>query len=134
MGEMAGVVSTRGGPVRLLWLVAGLLCAALGGVGVVVPGLPSTVFFILAASCFTRSSPRLEAWVLGLPGVGGLVRDYRAGLGMPHRAKVAAITAILAVGGLSAALAVTSPAARSAILAACAVGVAVITWRIPTRR
>ena len=40
---------------RVGWVVAGLACVALGGVGVVVPGLPTTVFFIGAAACFSRS-------------------------------------------------------------------------------
>ena len=31
---------------------------------IVVPGLPTTVFFIVAAACFARSNPRLEQWVL----------------------------------------------------------------------
>ena len=70
----------RGPLVRLLWIAAGLVCVAIGGIGVVVPGLPTTVFFVAATWCFARSSPRLEAWVLGLPGVGQLVDDYRSGL------------------------------------------------------
>ena len=51
---------------------------AIGSVGVVVPGLPTTVFFIVAAACFSRSSSRFEQWVLTRPYVGPMVRDYRA--------------------------------------------------------
>lgn len=76
---------------RLVWIPVGLFCVGLGGLGIVLPGLPSTVFFIGAAAAFSKSSPRLEAWVLDLRGVGPLVRDYRAGLGMPRRAKVVAV-------------------------------------------
>ena len=76
---------------RLVWIPVGLLCVGLGGVGLVLPGLPSTIFFIGAAAAFSKSSPRLEAWVLDLRGVGPLIRDYRDGLGMPRRAKVIAI-------------------------------------------
>ena len=43
---------------RGVWIVLGLLSVAVGGIGIVVPGLPTTVFFIMAAACFTRSSPR----------------------------------------------------------------------------
>ena len=115
---------------RFLWILAGLGCVALGGIGVIVPGLPSTIFFIGAASCFTRSSPRLERWVLGLPGVGQLVRDHRAGLGMPRRAKVVTIVSIAAFSGL--AIAVTSrQAVGIGVLAA--IGIAVVAWHVPTR-
>ena len=65
------------------------------------PGLPTTVFFVIAAACFSRSSPRFEQWVLTRPGIGPMVRDYRAGLGMPRRAKVAAITCIVVVCSIS---------------------------------
>ena len=78
--------------VRGCWFVAGWLAVGLGGIGIVVPGLPTTAFFIAAAWCFGRSSPRFERWVLGLPHIGPMVRNYRDGLGMPRRAKVAALS------------------------------------------
>lgn len=84
---------------RVAWLLAGLLFVALGVIGALLPGLPTTVFMILAAACFARGSPRLEAWVLGLPGVGPMVREYRATRAMPRRAKVLAVTMMLGVGG-----------------------------------
>ena len=37
-----------------------------------------------------------------------MVRDYRAGLGMPKRAKIAAVTSIVLMCGLSAGLAVST--------------------------
>ena len=85
----------RSRTVRAGWLAMGLVCVGLGGLGIVIPGLPTTVFFIAAAACFSKSSPRLEAWVLGLRGVGPMVRDHRAGLGMPRRAKVLATACIV---------------------------------------
>lgn len=44
------------------WLLAalGVVCVGLGAVGVVVPGLPTTVFLIAASYLFTRSCPWLE--------------------------------------------------------------------------
>ncbi|MEQ1699620.1 MAG: YbaN family protein, partial [Ilumatobacteraceae bacterium] len=76
---------------RAIWIGGGFMSVGVGSVGVVVPGLPTTVFFVIAAWCFSRSSPRFEQWVLGLPGVGQLVRDHRDGLGMPRASKRVAI-------------------------------------------
>ncbi|CAE7863446.1 ybaN [Symbiodinium necroappetens] len=44
------------------WTLVGLgvSCVALGAIGAVVPGLPTTVFLIAASWCFTRSCPWLE--------------------------------------------------------------------------
>ena len=74
-----------GSVLRWLWFGLGWVAVAIGSIGIVVPGLPTTVFFIIAAACFSRSSPRFEQWVLTRPGVGPMVRDYRAGLGMPRQ-------------------------------------------------
>jgi hypothetical protein len=49
---------------RWLWFGLGWVAVAVGSVGIVVPGLPTSVFFIIAAACFSRSSPRFEQWVL----------------------------------------------------------------------
>lgn len=100
---------------RLVWIPVGLLCVGLGGIGLVLPGLPSTIFFIAAAAAFSKSSPRLEAWVLELRGVGPLIRDYRAGVGMPRRAKVIAITMMWTAIVVSA-LAVDRPLVRLAVV------------------
>jgi uncharacterized membrane protein YbaN (DUF454 family) len=109
------------------------VCVAIGGVGIVVPGLPTTVFFIVAAWCFSRSSPRLEAWVLNLKGIGPMVRDHRAGLGMPRRAKVVATTCIVVFAGSAAWFAIEHLAVRSGIGLLGLVGIGYIWWRVPTR-
>jgi uncharacterized protein len=123
----------RFGVVRWLWFALGWVAVGLGSIGIVVPGLPTTVFFILAAACFSRSSPRFEQWVLTRPGVGPLVRDYRAGLGMPRRAKVAAIVSITIVCGLSAFLAIERPWLAALIAGAGLFGIGWIAWRVPTK-
>ncbi|MGH9267809.1 MAG: YbaN family protein [Acidimicrobiales bacterium] len=120
------------GPARWLLLAAGLLCVGLGIIGVVVPGLPTTVFFIMAAACFARSNPRFERWVLDLPHIGPLVRDHRAGLGMRRRAKTTAVTAIIVVS-LASAVAIGRVGVSAAVIALGLAGVAYIQWRVPTR-
>lgn len=118
---------------RLVYLMVGLLCVAIGGIGVFVPGLPTTVFFIVAAWCFSKSSRRLERWVLGLPGIGPMVTDFRNGLGMPKRAKFWAIGSIIAAVGLSAGLLIDNLVVRLVVVAVGLVGVWYIARQVPTR-
>ncbi len=117
---------------RWVWFVAGWVAVALGAIGVVVPGLPTTVFFIIAASCFARSSPRFERWVLNLPKVGPLVRDHRAGLGMPRRAKFWAVGTMFVFAGASAVMAGNAILSLS-IAGLAAIGAWYVTCRVPTR-
>jgi uncharacterized membrane protein YbaN (DUF454 family) len=116
-----------------LWFVGGLLSVALGGLGIIVPGLPTTVFFIVAAACFSRSNKRFEKWVLGLPKIGPLVRDHRAGLGMPRRAKVVAVTMILAVATASGVFAIGNRAVGAGVVVLGLVGALYVAFRVPTR-
>lgn len=116
-----------------MWLGLGLACVGVGGLGMVVPGLPTTVFFIAAAACFTRSSPRLERWVLDLPGIGPMVRDHRDGLGMPRRAKVMACSMIVVFVGFAVVFGIEHVLARSVVAVAGVVGIAVVTRWVPTR-
>ena len=116
---------------RAAWIVLGLLSVTIGAIGIVVPGLPTTVFFIIAAACFARSHPRLEQWVLDLPRIGPAVRRYRAGLGMPLRSKYWAIGMIVVFTSISIVL-VASVAFGLMIAIVAAIGVWYVARRVPT--
>lgn len=75
---------------RLLWIAAGLVLTGVGIVGVVLPVMPGTIFLILAAACFARGSPRLEAWLLAHPRLGPSVLAWRRHGAIPLKAKIMA--------------------------------------------
>ena len=77
--------------IRFLWLSLGLLFTVVGLIGLIVPGLPTTLFMIIAAACFYRSSKRLFNWVLNNKYFGKYVKDFRDGRGMPREAKFIAL-------------------------------------------
>lgn len=79
--------------VRLIYLLIGLSALALGAVGVFVPLLPTVPFVILAAFCFARSSPRLEAWLIGHERMGPHIRAWRSRGAISRRGKRAALLA-----------------------------------------
>lgn len=73
--------------IRFGWLALGVFCVGLGIVGALLPLMPTTIFLILAAGCFARSSPRLEAWLLDHPRFGPTLRVWRRDGAMSRRAK-----------------------------------------------
>lgn len=117
---------------KWVWFTLGWVAVAIGGIGIVIPGLPTTGFMVFAAWCFSKSSPRFEQWLLDLPGVGPLIRDYRAGLGMPKRAKVTAL-AMITIAVTISALVVDHWIIRAIIIAAGVIGLYWVGWRVPTR-
>ncbi len=80
---------------RPLFLVGGVLLTVVGVIGVVTPGWPGTIFLILAAGCFARSSPRLEAWLLGHPRLGPSVVAWRENGAIPRKIKYIAIGSMI---------------------------------------
>ena len=77
----------RSGISRLLWLALGFLFAAIGTVGIVIPGLPTTPLMILAAACFAKSSQRFYDLVINNRMFGQHVKNYREGNGIPKKSK-----------------------------------------------
>lgn len=52
-------------PLKIIWLVLGLLSLGLGTVGVVLPILPTVPFYMATVFCFAKSSQRLHDWFIG---------------------------------------------------------------------
>ena len=80
---------------KLMWISLGSLFVGLGAIGVIVPGLPTTPFLILAAACYIRSSQRLYDWLISNKRFGPYLKDYREGKGIPRKAKRVAVVMIV---------------------------------------
>jgi uncharacterized membrane protein YbaN (DUF454 family) len=117
------------------WLLfdIGWMCVGLGFIGVFVPGLPTTIFLLVAAWCFFRSNERAHAWLLEHRLLGPYVRDFASGKGMPVRAKVFAIAMMWATCGSSAVFFVRPLWAKAIVLASAAAGT-VAVLRVRTTR
>ena len=60
----------------LIWRILGGLFLVIGGIGIVLPLLPTTIFWIIAALCFARSDPKIRDWIYRQPGVGPQVELF----------------------------------------------------------
>ena len=70
--------------------VLGVLAVSMGALGVVVPGLPTTIFLIIASWCFTKSCPWLEQKLIRNKFFRPFLVFMEPGARMPMRAKVIA--------------------------------------------
>ena len=114
---------------RHLWTLLGAVSVALGLIGLALPILPTTPFMILAAFAFSKSSPRLEAWLLTHPRFGPAIRNWRE-TGAIHRShKRLALAMMAAAFGLSVILAL--PAHVLAIQLVCLGGAALFILTRP---
>lgn len=83
-------------PLVARWLLLGfaVLCVVLGIIGIVVPGMPTTVFILMAAWAAARSSPRFHAWLLRSRVFGPMIIDWENGHRVSRRAKWSATAAM----------------------------------------
>lgn len=80
---------------RTLWRMLASMALALGTLGVIVPGLPTVPFLIVAAWAGSHGWPELEQWLLEHPRYGPTIRNWREKRAVPRRAKWVA-TALIA--------------------------------------
>ncbi|QEL26377.1 DUF454 domain-containing protein [Bosea sp. F3-2] len=109
----------------------GWIFTALGIIGLMLPVMPGTIFLILAAWCFSRSSPRFEAWLLGHPRLGPHVKRWRETGAIARRAKYLACGSMVLSFGL---LTQTSaPPIALATTAICLIGAGTYVASRPQR-
>jgi uncharacterized membrane protein YbaN (DUF454 family) len=76
-------------PLAARWLLMAFaaVCVVLGLIGAVVPGMPTTVFILMAAWAAARSSPRMHAWLYAHRLFGPLLRHWDDGGKVARRVK-----------------------------------------------
>lgn len=80
----------------VIYRLIGTLAMGLALAGIVVPGLPTTPFVLMAAWAFARGSPALAARLEAHRRLGPLLRNWREHRAVPRRAKILAILSMTA--------------------------------------
>ena len=86
---------------RMIFLIIGCVCLALGCVGIVLPILPTAPFFLATVFCFSQSSQKLQDWFLGTRMYKNNLESYVKGEGMTAKIKakiLITVTALIVFG------------------------------------
>lgn len=131
-GSLDGVSVSNSRLARWLYLSAGCVLVGIGVLGIFLPLLPTTIFFILAAGCFGKSSPGAYRWLNTNRCFGKYLRNYRERHGATVGTKVTSLGSLWF--GIGAAAFFAHTPWISVVLLAIAVGVSIHLLRLTTIR
>ncbi len=86
---------------RIVFMVLGCICLALGTIGVFLPILPTTPFYLATVFFFANSSEKLHSWFLGTKLYKKHLASFVKGQGMLCSTKlsiIGSVTLLMAVG------------------------------------
>jgi len=118
---------------RVVLAALGFCFVGIGVAGLVLPILPATPFFLLAAACFARASVRFYNWLLNHRVLGPTVREWQFHRSIPYRTKLWAIALMVSTITISAVFFVTDPLVRT-LLGMLGALLALWMWRIPSHK
>ncbi len=120
---------TQPGRLRWLWFALTWVSIALALLGALLPGLPTTVFVLIAAWSASRCSPRLHRWLQEHRILGPSLRNWEQGGLIDRRTKWVASAGMLTALGIVL-VSIRHPLLLTLILALLAIGAAVV-WSRP---
>src|SRR5512145_563098 len=115
---------------KALLFACGTLCVVLGVIGILLPLMPTTVFLLLAAACYARSSDRFYRKLVEHPWLGSYLQQSR---GLTVRQK-ATILGMLWVGLGATMVWTTQALSLRIVLAAIGLAVTLHVVRLPAFR
>lgn len=76
---------------KTLWLILGFLSLGMAYIGVVLPGIPFSIFLVFAAYCFSKSSKRMHRWIYNHKYFGPFLTNWIQKKVFPQKGKYAMI-------------------------------------------
>ncbi len=122
--------SSKQNHLRYLFILAGGIAVVLGTIGIVIPGLPTTPFVLLASWCFYKSSTRLQAWLLQ-SFLGKYIIDYQQKGGITTRKRIYIVLFMLTMVSISLIFFIHSTTLRIIVAAAALMGCIVVGFILP---
>ena len=84
---------------RVIFLILGMICLALGTVGVFLPILPTVPFYLATVFCFSQSSQKLHNWFIGTDLYKKHLKSFVEKKGMLLKTKMTIMTTVTLLMG-----------------------------------
>ena len=84
---------------QIVFILLGCICLALGTVGVFLPVLPTTPFYLLTVFFFANSSRKLHDWFVGTKLYRKHLESFVRKKGMTRRTKISILTSVTLLMG-----------------------------------
>ncbi len=111
---------------KIVYVTIGTIFLGIGALGIIIPGLPSTPFFILAAALYLRGSSQLHSWISDHRLFGKYLNMYQKNKAMSLQSKITALALMWTMILISSILLIENPIIRWIILATGVIGTIVI--------
>jgi|TARA_B100001964_G_scaffold142581_1_gene157127 hypothetical protein len=80
---------------KLLWMTLGFICLGCAYIGVVTPGIPFSIFLVIAAFSFAKSNRKMHDWIMNHKMFGPFLRNWGTYRIFPQKAKYLMIITML---------------------------------------
>ena len=76
---------------KYFYMSIGFVCVGLAYIVFVTPGIPFSIFLVIAAWAFAKSSPKMEAWLYNHPWFGKFLTNWNKKRVFPTKGKYAMV-------------------------------------------
>ena len=73
---------------KFILITIGWSCVGLAFIGTFVPGIPTTIFLIVALWAFAKSSKKFHSWLLNHKRFGPILQNWESHKVVPRKAKI----------------------------------------------
>ena len=73
---------------KIILITIGWSCVGLAFVGTFVPGIPTTIFLIVALWAFAKSSKKFHSWLVNHKRFGPILQNWESHKVVPRKAKI----------------------------------------------
>jgi len=73
---------------KIILITIGWSCVGLAFIGTFVPGIPTTIFLIVALWAFAKSSKKFHSWLLNHKRFGPILQNWESHKVVPRKAKI----------------------------------------------